>query len=59
MEVSENTNKPEAVTQLRAEGTGESAQLLPSYEGASPPARPGRFLRPFHSYLYSLIFDVG
>lgn len=55
MEVCVNTSKPEAVTQLRTEGTGESAQLLTSYEAASPPARPGRFLRPFHSDLDSLI----
>ena len=58
MEVCVNTDKPETVTQLRAEGTGEIAQLLTSYEATSPPARPGCFLRPFHSDLCSLIFDV-
>ena len=37
MEVCVNTSKPEAVTQLRAEGTGESAQLLTSYEAGVRP----------------------
>ena len=39
MEVCVNKSKPEAVAQLRAEGTGEMEQLLTSCEAMSPPAQ--------------------